>query len=677
MSAGSATPADIIGGAGPAVPSAMWRNLATRPRPGKLPKGIDAAWNNVVSKAVPLVPRTARYMAKARAVVALEKTYAELAEAALREAALDMRARFRLGRETGEDLTRAFAIVREVAWRQMNLRPYPVQVAAAMALYSGCIVEMATGEGKTLSATMPATIAGWRGRGCHVITVNDYLAARDAEWMGPVYRFCGLRVAHVDGEMVPPDRRAAYHADITYCTNKEVSADLLRDRLLLGKRLGLPRVLLAKLIEGNVGSVNHLVMRGLEYAIIDEADSILIDEAVTPLIISGHAPNDQQVEAFREAASLGARLESGRDYSVNHRYREINFTRAGRERLDELAEEMGGIWAGVRRREELVNQALQAAELYTLDKQYVIQEGKIVIVDEFTGRLMPDRTWRDGMHQAVEAKEAVEVTPPKDTLARISFQQFFRMYKRLSGMTGTAWEGRYELWQVYRRPVVRVPTHRPCIRERRPTRVFRTADAKWAAIVDEIQRVHKTGRPILVGTRSVQANEHLSRLLEKLGLEHQILNAVRHREEAAVVALAGEAGKITVATNMAGRGTDIKLGEGVAEKGGLHVLASERHESGRIDRQLFGRAARQGDPGSAVAYVALEDELIQRYATRAVKRVLRGLRASGDEISSPLSRRMVERAQRRAEHTAARQRQAVLKSDDWFTEFLGFAGSEH
>ena len=667
---------DIIASDGPVVPSAMWRNLSARPRPTKLPKGLDAAWNRAVSWLVPLVPRQRRFMRLAHQVVALEGEYTNLSEARLREAAMLMRERFRLGRETDEDLIRAFAIVREAAWRLLEMKPYPVQIAAAMAMDAGIICEMATGEGKTLAATLPATISGWRGRGCHVVTVNDYLAARDAEWMMPLYKFCGLRVSPVTGEMTPPQRREAYACDITYTTNKEVAADLLRDRLAMGQRTGLPRMLLSKLIDGHTGGADRLVMRGLEHAIVDEADSILVDEAVTPLIISGHAPNAQQTEAFEEAAQLAVQLKAKEHYDVNHRFREIKFTRAGRAKLNELTEDMSGIWKGVRRREELVNQALTARELYSLDKQYVIQEGKIVIVDEFTGRLMPDRTWRDGMHQAVEAKEGVEVTPPKDTLARISFQRFFRLYRKLSGMTGTAYESRFELWRVYRIPVVRVPTNRPCIRTQQPTRMFGNADSKWRHIVEQIREVNETGRPLLVGTRSVRASEHLSGMLTELGLQHQVLNAVRHEEEAKIVAQAGQRGHITVATNMAGRGTDIKLGRAVAEEGGLCVIATERHESGRIDRQLYGRAARQGDPGSAASYLAIEDEVIQRYASKWIKLILARQRGRDGQLVNPIYRRLAEQAQLRAQRMATRQRHAVLKADDWFDEFLGFAGAE-
>jgi preprotein translocase subunit SecA len=650
--------------------------LAQRTGGQELPRGLDAAWDAAVGIAKKLVPRRQLFLHRVAGVLVHERPFADMSAARLREAAREMRDLFRCGRETRADLERAFAIVREVASRQVGMRPFPVQVAGALALDAGCIVEMATGEGKTLAATMPATIAGWRGKGCHIVTHNDYLAKRDAEWMGPIYRFCGLAVASVEQGMHPPDRRQAYLADITYCTNKEVTADFLRDRLALGRLQGLPAALMAKIADGAGSGTDRLVQRGLHYAIVDEADSILIDEAVTPLIISGEAPNPEQVEAFRQAARLATALEITRHYKVNQRYREVDLTEAGKERLGELCKPIGGIWAGARRREELVTQALTACEFYLRDKQYVVDSEKVVIVDEFTGRLMPDREWRDGLHQAVSAKEAIVIQPPKDTYARLSFQRFFRQYRKLAGMTGTAAEAWREFWQIYHLPVVTIPTNRPCIRQVLPDRVYATDDVKWAAIVEEIRRIHATGRPLLVGTRSVRASEHLAQLLWAVGLEPAVLNAVRHAEEAQVVAGAGQEGCITVATNMAGRGTDIKLGRGIAERGGLHVIATERHEAGRIDRQLFGRCARQGDPGTAQAIVSLEDELVRRHSPH-LSASLRGRFGKTDRtVSGPLTRRVFDMAQRRAERMALSQRKGVLKADDWLDEYLGFAGTE-
>ena len=686
------------------VPSATWSMLSSRTGAADLPRGLDAAWAAVGGMLSRCVRRRQRFMAQADAVLAMEKDFGDLSDARLREQANELRELLRRSRETPAQLLRAFAIIREIAWRQRGERPYAVQVAGALALEAGCITEMATGEGKTLTATMPATIGGWRGRGCHVITVNDYLARRDAELMTDIYRFCGLTTAWIDQEMAPADRRNAYLADITYCTNKEVTADYLRDRLALGRLKNLPSALLARIVDGRSSGTDRLLQRGLHQAIVDEADSVLIDEAVTPLIISGQAPNAEQVEAFKQAVELASQLEEGVDYRLNHRYREVDLTARGKERLAATAAPLGGIWAGRRRCEELVNQALVAGHYYQRDRQYVVDEDKIVIVDEFTGRLMPDRTWREGLHQAVEAKELVTVNPPKDTCARISFQRFFRMYRKLSGMTGTAAEAWPEFWQIYGRPVVLIPTNRPCIRALHRDRVFRTQQEKWQAVVEEIKNVHRLGRPILVGTRSVKASEHLSLLLTQNNLPHEILNAVRHAEEAQIVAGAGQPGRITVATNMAGRGTDIKLGRGMAELGGLHVIATERHESGRIDRQLFGRAARQGDPGSARAFVSMDDELIVRYAPLLGRMAWPGrpkpaasesptpaapdapasagpesaepASAAQGESSSAIVRRLFNMAQKRAERLALRQRKGVLQTDNWLEESLGFAGRE-
>jgi preprotein translocase subunit SecA len=650
--------------------------LAQRTGGKEMPRGLDAAWDAAAGMAQKLLPRTAKFLRQAGIVLGYEKQFSTMTAAKLREAGADFHDMFRLGRNTPEDLLRAFALVREVAFRQIGLKAYKVQVAGALALYAGSIVEMATGEGKTLSATMPATVAGWCGRGCHVITVNDYLATRDAEEMTPIYRFCGLRVKAIDQETPPPERREAYNSDITYCTNKEVTADYLRDRLAMGRLRGLSSALLAHIAEGDQSGTDRIVQRDLNYAIIDEADSVLIDEGVTPLIISGEAPNEEQVQAFQQGAAIAEKMQPNVHYKIDYKYREVNLTKAGKTFATELTTELGGVWAGQRRSEEMIVQALTAREMFLLDKQYVIQEDKVVIVDDFTGRLMPDREWRDGLHQAVSAKENVEVQPPKDTYARMSFQRFFRMYNRLSGMTGTAVEATGEFWQFYHTPVIVVPTNKPCIRKQQPSRVYPTHEAKWLALSDEISRIHETGQPILVGTRSVHDSERISLLLTELELEHEVLNAVRHAEEAQIVAQAGQEGRITVATNMAGRGTDIKLGRGVDKLGGLYVLATDRQESGRIDRQLAGRSGRMGDPGMVRTFLSLEDELPIRYASK-MSEFLRKRHPGGNRnIAGPTTRRMFNRAQKRAEHTAFKQRRAVLRTDHWLDEYLGFAGLE-
>jgi preprotein translocase subunit SecA len=657
-------------------PSTTWQMLSRKQADKRLPSGLDAAWDAAVGLVGRAMPRRRRYLREAAAVVAMDKQFTEISDRKLSDRVGELRDLFRRGRQKRPDVLAAFAVVREIAFRQLGQRPFLVQIAGGLALYDGCIVEMATGEGKTLTATMPATLAAWHGLGCHVVTVNDYLAKRDAEWNSPVFRFAGLTAAAISQDSPPPQRREAYHADVTYCTNKEVTADFLRDRLALGRLKGLPSALLAHIAEGAGRGTDRLVQRGLEYAIVDEADSVLIDESVTPLIISGDAPNAEQVLAFRQSVELSLQLDVDRDYRVNPRYREVDLTSDGKDRLAELAEPLGGLWRGRRRREELVIQALTARCFYLRDKQYVVQEGKVVIVDEFTGRLMPDREWREGLHQAVQAKELVEVLPPKDTYARISFQRFFRSYRKLSGMTGTASEAVREFWQIFHLPVVIIPTNRPCIRKKLADRVFATESAKWVAVVAEIRRVHDRGQPVLVGTRSVRASEQLSVMLSAQGLDHQVLNAVRHAEEAQIVAEAGQPGRITVATNMAGRGTDIKLGRGVTEAGGLHVIATERHEAGRIDRQLYGRSARQGDPGVAQAIVSLEDELLLRHAPHLSASLRKRFGQTAREVSSMPTRKLLDLAQRRAERQALRQRKGVLKTDDWLDEYLGFAGHE-
>jgi len=639
--------------------------LGTKPPTTRLPEGLDAAWDASAAAVVAALPRTKRYLKHAQAVIDLAPDIEALTDTALREATLEMRAVFRRGRQTPSDVVRGFALVRESAYRAIGLRAYPTQVAAALAMHDGCIAEVATGEGKTLIATMPATVASWAGRGCHVMTVNDYLAQRDADLMRPVYEACGLTVASVTGDLEPPARRAAYAADVTYTTNKEAAADYLRDKLTLGPQRGLTDTMLNQLMTGRGiagsatgGPSEQVVMRGLEHVIVDEADSVLIDEAVTPLIISGVTPNAQQVEAFIQAAKLAEPFEVRKDFTVDRQFRDVRLTPRGENKVTQLTESLGGLWAGQRRAEEMIVQAITAREMYISGIQYVVQDNKVVIVDESTGRLMPDREWRDGLHQAVAAKEGVEVQPPKATMARVSFQRFFRMYRNLSGMTGTAWEERRELWQTYRTPTVRIPTHRPIQRQLAPDRVLPNEEAKWDAVTEEVAELHESGRPILVGTGSVGASETLSERLTQRGIPHTVLNAIRHADEAEVVAAAGQRGQVTIATNMAGRGTDVKLGEGVAELGGLQIIATERHESRRVDRQLFGRSGRQGDPGDAVMFLSLEDDLVRRYGRLGWLPWL------------------FARAQRRASIRGRAMRKQVLKQDEQMADSLGFTGIE-
>ncbi|MEM6505764.1 MAG: hypothetical protein AAF711_09880 [Planctomycetota bacterium] len=654
----------------------IWRKLAYIAPLEPLPKGLDAWWHGTTGRIKHLRRGATKLMGFARQVCQTTEQCKGLADARLREALGHSHALVRLGRADTQAMVQAFAQVREAAKRTLGMEPYPVQLAAGWGLTQRRFVEMATGEGKTLVGSLPSVVAGWRGRGCHVLTVNDYLAERDAELMKPLYEYCGLRVASIVEAMEPPARQEAYAADITYCTNKSVAADYLRDRLALGRITGLTDALLAKRVQASDGQhfrsrgrPDALIMRSLDTAIVDEADSILIDEAVTPLIISMESQDAERLASFAVAADLATKLSEGDHFTINRTHREIDFTRKGRQTLAKQCEGMEGYWQGARLREELVNQALSARHLFLLDQHYVIDDGKVIIVDESTGRLMPDRSWRAGLHQAVEAKEGLEVTAPKDTLARISFQRFFRSYRNLSGMSGTGWEARHELWQNYKLVTTPLPTHRPCVRKQLSEQIFIGIDSKYQALIEHLREIHEQGRPVLVGTRSVESSEQVSRMLEALNLPHQVLNAVRHEEEAQVVSQAGLKGMITVATNMAGRGTDIKLGRGVADLGGLHVIAAERNDSPRIDRQLFGRAGRQGDPGSAVSFVSFEDHLIERYATKSIKRVCKP--------GTPLAKKAFELSQRRAEHLGAQQRKQVTRMDEQLNEQLGFAGREH
>jgi preprotein translocase subunit SecA len=558
----------------------------------------------------------------------------------------------------------AFALVRAAAGKTLGLRHFDVQLIGGWALLNGMVAEMATGEGKTLTATLAAATAALAGRSVHVITVNDYLAERDAELMRPVYSALGLTVGCVVHQVQPDQRRAAYAQDVTYCSNKEIAFDYLRDRLVLG---GKPRPIASRIDAlGGSDIGRRLLLRGLQFAIVDEADSVLIDEARTPLILSAQASHTQEEQMYRQALEMAGQLLPG-DFAV--RDSQIELTQSGSAQLEELARPLGGVWSGPRRREQLVRKALAALYQYERDKHYLVREGKVVIIDEFTGRLMPDRSWERGLHQLIEIKEGCEVTGRRETLARISYQRFFRRYVHLCGMTGTAMEVADELWAVYRRRVARVPTNRPVRRARDRDLVFGSAEAKWNAVVAVTERLHRAGRPVLIGTRSVAASEQLASVFDAAGLPYQLLNARQDRNEAEIIARAGEPGRVTIATNMAGRGTDIKLADGVAEKGGLHVLSTELNDSARIDRQLFGRGARQGDRGSCQAILAVEDDLVRTYLPWACA-LLTGL----ERVPSWAGHLLFASAQRRAERIYSRARRELLELDDQLGDLLAFAG---
>ena len=617
---------------------------------------------------------------------ALESAYKALSDDALRNKTVDFRARLAKGESLDDLLPDAFAAVREASNRTLGLRHFDVQMIGGMVLHQGKIAEMRTGEGKTLMSTLPVYLNALSAKGVHVVTVNEYLAQRDADWMAPIYRFLGMTVGVIKNSQNSEEKRAAYAADITYGTNNEYGFDYLRDNLAF--------------------RLEDRVQRGTTYAIIDEVDSILIDEARTPLIISG--PAEESTELYTKINKLAPRLsrqeteEGEGDFWTDEKSRQVHLSDLGHEHAEQLFVDAGLLQpdqslydpANIRLMHHL-NAALRAHSLYHKDVEYIVRNGEVVIVDEFTGRTMPGRRWSDGLHQAVEAKEGVRVREENQTVASITFQNFFRMYAKLSGMTGTADTEAFEFQQIYGLEVVVIPTHRPMVRKDHADLVFLTQKDKFAAIIEDIRDCAKRGQPVLVGTTSIETSEFLADLLNKEKVEHQVLNAKQHEREASVVAQAGRPGTVTIATNMAGRGTDIVLGgnwevelrgmdaadnatrekakeqwkvrhEAVVAAGGLHIVGTERHESRRIDNQLRGRSGRQGDPGSSRFYISLEDNLMRIFGNpERTKRLLQtaGMR-EGEVIESRMLTNVIENSQRKVEAHNFDARKNLLEYDD-------------
>ena len=540
-------------------------------------------------------------------------------------------------------MAEAFAVVRESAKRNVNMRPFDVQIIGAIVLHQGRIAEMATGEGKTLVATMPLYLNALTGEGVHLVTVNDYLARRDRDWMAPVYEALGLTVGVIQQDMDSPSRQKAYRADITYGRNDQFGFDYLRDNMVLGK--------------------SDLVQRRAHYAIVDEVDSILIDESRTPLIISG--PSEESTDKYYKFAKFSGQLKRDLDYEVDEKAQTVTLTEDGVVKVEKLL----GI-ENISDPENIeiqhhINQALRAKELFDLDVDYMIKDNQVVIVDEFTGRLMPGRRWSDGLHQAVEAKEGVKIEKESQTLATITHQNYFRLYEKLAGMTGTADTEAEEFAEIYDLDVVVIPENKPLRRMQYPDMIYKTMQEKYEAVVKEIIELHEKGTPVLVGTISIEKSERLSHMLNKKGMPHHVLNAKYHEMEAEIVARAGQEGAVTIATNMAGRGTDIVLGEGVADKGGLHIIGTERHEARRIDNQLRGRAGRQGDPGSSRFYLSLEDDLMRIFASERISSIMDRI---GWEKGVPLEHRwltgVIEKAQKRVEERNFGIRKQLLEFDN-------------
>ena len=582
-------------------------------------------------------------------------------DAGLRRLARSLSYRAKAGEPVDSLLVESFAATREAGRRTIGMRHYDVQLLAGVALVHGSIVEMQTGEGKTLVATLPLVLYALAGRGAHLATVNDYLAKRDAEWMEPIYKALGLSVGVVESQMDFDARREAYARDVTYGTAKEFGFDFLKDRLM-GREIAEGRGDLGAALAGKSASgASKLLQRPYWFALVDEADNVLIDEARTPLIIASPPGEAQAVQQalFQFAARAAETLERDEDFEYDVQKQTCELLGHGRSRVRAIERPDLLDSVSLLAIYEAVERALRAKQAFVRDRQYVVRDGKIVIIDEFTGRAAEGRSWRDGLHQAVEAKEGVEITVPSGHAARITIQDLFARWPHLAGMTGTIATSAPEISRTYNVAVATVPTNRPAIRQRLPAVVCADQAEKFARIVAEVQEMHALGRPVLIGTRSIDKSEELSRLLAEAGLVHTVLNARQIEKEAEIVALAGQRGQITVSTNMAGRGTDIKLGEGVHELGGLHVICTELHDSARIDRQLIGRCGRQGDPGTWRQYVSLDDDiLIAGYGPKRTRRIAARLRSRLGGNPERLLR-IFKRAQQRVEARHVRQRRLL------------------
>lgn len=571
-----------------------------------------------------------------------------LSDEQLRDKSVEFREQLKQGKTLDDILPEAFAVVREGARRVLGLYPYHVQIMGGIVLHDGNISEMRTGEGKTLTATMPVYLNALSGEGVHVVTVNEYLATRDSTEMGELYNFLGLTVGLNLNSMSPEEKRAAYACDITYNTNNELGFDYLRDNMVVYR--------------------NQMVQRPLNFALVDEVDSILIDEARTPLIISGQA--EKSTALYTRTDNFVKRLKEEEDYKIDIQSKTIGLTEAGIEKAEETFNLENLYDIENTPLTHHMDQALRANYIMLRDIDYVVQEGKVLIVDQFTGRIMDGRRYSDGLHQAIEAKEGVEIEDETKTMATITFQNYFRMYKKLAGMTGTAKTEEEEFREIYNMQVIQIPTNRPIIRDDRADLLYPSLDSKFKAVVQDIKDRHRKGQPILVGTVAVETSELLSNLLNKEQVPHEVLNAKNHFKEAEIILNAGQKGAVTIATNMAGRGTDIKLGLGVAELGGLAVIGTERHESRRIDNQLRGRSGRQGDPGVSQFYLSLEDDLMKRFGSDRIKAFMERLNVAEEDqvIQSKMITRQVETAQKRVEGNNYDTRKNVLQYDDVMRE---------
>lgn len=653
----------------------------TERAPAQPRRGLDVWAHGLVGRCKRGPWQRKRLAEKARAIAVLREEFEQLSEAALNERLHALQRERRRRPQQWQLLCHeGLAILAVMAHRELGLRAYEVQLMAAIALVEGFFAEVDTGEGKTLAIGLAAAFQALGGVPCHVITANDYLAERDARQLRPYYDRAGLTVGAVLSEHDDTARRAGYACGVTYTTAKEVAADYLRDRLRLGTR-GTVRQSSARLfgLLTERSSNSAPVQRGLHCALIDEADHALIDEAVTPLIISRLQDAGEIAAAVHAVWDLVRMLDPAVDYRVDAESRTIELLPPGLARVhEELALPRTGLWASERRRIELVGLGLEAREFFLRDKQYVIDDGKVVIVDPATGRPMPMRTWRQGLHQVIEAKEGLEISGPSETLARTSFQAFFRKYLRLAGASGTLREAAAEIWHTYSAPFVCIPRHLPCQRHYAGVNFFPSQELRDASLLHEVKIRHARGQPLLIGTHTVESSETIADLLHNPGLPGgQVLNARRHREEAAIVSQAGQEGQIIIATGMAGRGTDIRLGTGVANLGGLHVVATEVNESPRVDRQLFGRAARQGDPGGVISYYSVDDAVLKRFVPAGILALWRRS-FSVPWLAQKFGQGLLRWTQSAARRQAVRRRRGIIMNEEEIRRSLGFTvGNEN
>ena len=662
-------------GAGPAA-KRLRPVRAALPRLQKLPENLDA-WVHRMQG------RYARRAALPRGLAQLAAQCTERCGAldTLDEAALDTcldEVRMALRRDPSGakgQLVQALAVIGQLALRALGMRPYTVQFMAALAMHRGHLAEMSTGEGKTLTVALAAVLAGLSGRPCHVVTANDYLAQRDAQEMAGLFSRCAVAASFIVADMPPELRARAYEAEVVYVAPKELLADFLRDQLAFRTQPDPARQVFRRWLgraPDDVQPAAQTLVRGLHSVIVDEADSVLIDEAVTPLILSVKRPSPGLTDAVQTVSRAADAMQLGVHYVLEARMRTVRLTEAAQLALAELEQILPPVWRAPARREALLRQALTARAFFRAGHQYLVVDGEVVLIDEFTGRLTPGRSLSAGLHQAIEAREGVAITDPNESLAQMSFQAFFRGFRRLAGCTGTAWEAREELWQVYRLAVLRIPTHRPRRVEQHTPRLCVDKAGKWAALARQLRDHQRSGQPVLVGVRSVSSSLALAEQCRALAVPVAVLNAEQHAEEAGIVSLAAQPGQVTIATNMAGRGTDIRLDEPVRSRGGLQVVIAETNESGRIDRQLAGRCGRQGDPGSVAVWYCLEDEVLRRFLPDWVCRALGVLHRLAPALAATQAQRIFAWAQRRAERDAHRRRVAVLQSDDWLASALPF-----